>query len=103
MYLFIFSQVSGGTYRITHVVVPKQTGAADSCDTHNEEEVFAFQDANNLITLGWIHVIIFISRIKVVIFQSKVLEVYITHNNSIRLRRLQICFSSNINIYKSLS
>ncbi|OZC09071.1 Mov34/MPN/PAD-1 family protein [Onchocerca flexuosa] len=49
------SLISGGVCRITHAVVPKQTGAADSCDTHNEEEVFAYQDVNNLITLGWIH------------------------------------------------
>lgn len=42
-------------------MVPKQTGAADSCDTHNEEEVFTYQDINNLITLGWIHVICFAS------------------------------------------
>ncbi|VIO86968.1 Uncharacterized protein BM_BM9636 [Brugia malayi] len=49
------SLITGGVCRITHAVIPKQTGAADSCDTHNEEEVFAYQDANNLITLGWIH------------------------------------------------
>ncbi|EJD74925.1 hypothetical protein LOAG_17833 [Loa loa] len=49
------SLISGGVCRITHAVIPKQTGAADSCDTHNEEEVFAYQDVNNLITLGWIH------------------------------------------------
>ncbi|VDK81553.1 unnamed protein product [Litomosoides sigmodontis] len=49
------SLIGGGVCRITHAVVPKQTGAADSCDTYNEEEVFAYQDANNLITLGWIH------------------------------------------------
>uniref|UniRef100_A0A0R3RR83 MPN domain-containing protein n=1 Tax=Elaeophora elaphi TaxID=1147741 RepID=A0A0R3RR83_9BILA len=49
------SLISGGVCRITHAVVPKQTGAADSCDTHNEEEVFAYQDVNNLVTLGWIH------------------------------------------------
>uniref|UniRef100_A0A914S2N5 MPN domain-containing protein n=1 Tax=Parascaris equorum TaxID=6256 RepID=A0A914S2N5_PAREQ len=30
-------------------------GASDSCDTRNEEDVFAYQDAHNLITLGWIH------------------------------------------------
>ncbi|KAM3725494.1 STAM-binding protein-like [Dirofilaria immitis] len=49
------SLISGGICRITHAVIPKQTGAADSCNTHNEEEVFAYQDVNNLITLGWIH------------------------------------------------
>uniref|UniRef100_A0A915PBP6 MPN domain-containing protein n=1 Tax=Setaria digitata TaxID=48799 RepID=A0A915PBP6_9BILA len=49
------SLISGGVCHITHAVIPKQTGAADSCDTYNEEEVFAYQDVNNLITLGWIH------------------------------------------------
>ncbi|CAG9795293.1 unnamed protein product [Diatraea saccharalis] len=41
--------------KITHVVVPKQTGTADSCSTNNEEEIFHYQDQYNLITLGWIH------------------------------------------------
>ncbi|VDN04515.1 unnamed protein product [Thelazia callipaeda] len=49
------SMVSGRSCHITHAVVPKQTGGSDSCDTRNEEEVFAYQDANNLVTLGWIH------------------------------------------------
>ncbi|CAG9538915.1 unnamed protein product [Cercopithifilaria johnstoni] len=49
------SLIGRGVCRITHAVVPKQTGAADTCDTHNEEEVFAYQDLNNLITMGWIH------------------------------------------------
>lgn len=41
--------------KITHVVVPKQTGTPDSCSTNNEEEIFHYQDQHNLITLGWIH------------------------------------------------
>lgn len=41
---------------ITHVIVPKQHGTADSCTTTNEEEIFDIQDQQNLITLGWIHV-----------------------------------------------
>ncbi|XP_039750053.1 STAM-binding protein-like A [Pararge aegeria] len=41
--------------KITHVVVPKQTGTPDSCVTNNEEEIFHYQDQHNLITLGWIH------------------------------------------------
>lgn len=40
---------------ITHVVLPKQSGTSDSCSTMNEEELFDFQDKNNLITVGWIH------------------------------------------------
>lgn len=43
---------------ITHVILPKQHGTSDSCTTTNEEEIFDVQDQKNLITLGWIHVII---------------------------------------------
>ncbi|XP_063532775.1 STAM-binding protein-like A [Cydia strobilella] len=41
--------------KITHVIIPQQTGTADSCSTNNEEDIFLYQDQNNLITLGWIH------------------------------------------------
>lgn len=44
---------------ITHVIVPKQHGTSDSCTTMNEEDIFEIQDQQNLITLGWIHVIFF--------------------------------------------
>ncbi|XP_034939769.1 STAM-binding protein-like A [Chelonus insularis] len=40
---------------ITHLLIPKQSGSSDSCVTHNEEEIFDYQDQHNLITLGWIH------------------------------------------------
>ncbi|OXU28265.1 hypothetical protein TSAR_010956 [Trichomalopsis sarcophagae] len=40
---------------VTHFLIPKQTGSPDSCVTHNEEDIFDFQDQHNLITLGWIH------------------------------------------------
>ncbi|XP_037952533.1 STAM-binding protein [Teleopsis dalmanni] len=42
-------------FYITHVIVPKQQGTADSCNTMHEEEIFDVQDQKNLITLGWIH------------------------------------------------
>lgn len=41
--------------RITHIIIPKQQGTSDSCNTMNEEELFDIQDQFNLITLGWIH------------------------------------------------
>lgn len=41
---------------ITHIIIPKQHGTPDSCNTMNEEEIFEIQDDQNLITLGWIHV-----------------------------------------------
>ena len=48
-------KLSHNSFTITHVVIPKQKGTSDSCLTSSEEEVFEFQDANNLTTLGWIH------------------------------------------------
>ncbi|KAK0157995.1 hypothetical protein PV328_011663 [Microctonus aethiopoides] len=40
---------------VTHLLIPKQSGSSDSCITHNEEEIFDYQDQHSLITLGWIH------------------------------------------------
>ncbi len=47
---------SQNTLRVTHIIVPKQKGNSDSCETVNEEELFDVQDQYDLITLGWIHV-----------------------------------------------
>lgn len=41
---------------VTHLLIPEQAGSPDSCVTHNEEDIFDYQDQHNLITLGWIHV-----------------------------------------------
>lgn len=35
---------------VTHVILPKQSGTSDSCNTMNEEEIFEIQDQLNLIT-----------------------------------------------------
>ncbi len=43
-------------FRVTHIIVPKQKGQSDSCETTHEEELFDAQDKYDLITLGWIHV-----------------------------------------------
>lgn len=43
-------------FTITHVIVPKQHGGPDYCNTENEEELFMIQDQHGLVTLGWIHV-----------------------------------------------
>nr|DBA32124.1 TPA: hypothetical protein GDO54_007867 [Pyxicephalus adspersus] len=42
-------------FTITHVIVPKQCGGPDYCNTENEEDLFLIQDQYGLITLGWIH------------------------------------------------
>ncbi|MEQ2181815.1 hypothetical protein GOODEAATRI_015436 [Goodea atripinnis] len=41
---------------LTHLVIPKQSAGPDFCDMENVEELFGFQDQQNLLTLGWIHV-----------------------------------------------
>ena len=48
-------KMSQDKFTISHLIVPKQTGTADSCTTQGEEELFEIQDKENLITLGWIH------------------------------------------------
>ena len=52
----VFTTQTQNTLRVTHIIVPKQKGNADSCETLNEEELFDVQDQYDLITLGWIHV-----------------------------------------------
>ncbi|XP_062927703.1 AMSH-like protease isoform X1 [Mobula hypostoma] len=42
-------------FMVTHVIIPKQSGGPDYCDTENEEELFTIQNKHGLITLGWIH------------------------------------------------
>ncbi|XP_030319947.1 STAM-binding protein isoform X4 [Calypte anna] len=42
-------------FTITHVIIPKQYGGPDYCNTENEEELFVIQDQHSLVTLGWIH------------------------------------------------
>lgn len=49
-------QLKQNLLNITHVILPKQSGTADSCTTMSEEDLFEVQDQHNLITLGWIHV-----------------------------------------------
>lgn len=44
------------------MIVPKQNGTPDSCTTTNEEEIFDYQDQYNLITIGWIHVCIYLKK-----------------------------------------
>ena len=38
------------------MILPKQRGTPDSCQTLAEEELFEYQDKLDLITVGWIHV-----------------------------------------------
>ncbi|XP_055360416.1 AMSH-like protease isoform X2 [Betta splendens] len=48
-------QLTHNEFVLTHVVIPKQSAGPDFCDMENVEELFSFQDQQNLLTLGWIH------------------------------------------------
>ena len=48
-------RLAGGALVVTHCVVPPQRATADACTVLDELAVFAFHDAHDLITLGWIH------------------------------------------------
>ncbi len=48
-------KLAGNRFSVSHVVVPKQKGTADSCNMFGEEEIWEFQDKHDLLTLGWIH------------------------------------------------
>lgn len=48
-------RLQNNMFCVTHLLIPKQTSTSDSCTTLNEEDLFEFQDSNDLITLGWIH------------------------------------------------
>lgn len=42
-------------WKVSRLLLPQQLGGSDNCDISNEEEIVAYQDTHNLITLGWIH------------------------------------------------
>lgn len=42
-------------FKLTTLIVPKQTSTSDTVAMLNEEEIFAVQDQHDLLTLGWIH------------------------------------------------
>ncbi|KAL9550327.1 hypothetical protein PS6_005600 [Mucor atramentarius] len=44
--------------KITTLIIPKQTGTSDTCTTENEEDLFDIQDKHDLLTFGWIHLML---------------------------------------------
>eukprot|EP01084_Bolivina_argentea_P308861 534170_1 len=42
-------------YTVSHVVIPKQSGDANSCVISNEEEINYSVDCNNMVCVGWVH------------------------------------------------
>ena len=51
----LMARLTRNVFTITHLLIPKQTGTVDTCATTHEEEQFAFQDAHDLLVVGWIH------------------------------------------------
>lgn len=47
--------IKGHQLIITTLLVPKQTGKADTCVMTHEEELFDYCITHDLLTLGWIH------------------------------------------------
>jgi proteasome lid subunit RPN8/RPN11 len=48
-------KLKGGALRITALVIPPQSGAADSCDVQDDLPAFNYMQAEGLMTIGWIH------------------------------------------------
>ena len=42
-------------FRVTHLLLPRQTGHTDSCTMTGVEELLDIHDKENIILLGWIH------------------------------------------------
>ena len=41
-------------FKITHLLIPKQSGTSDSFSTSGEEAIFDYQKKHDLISLGWV-------------------------------------------------
>ncbi|VDP44132.1 unnamed protein product [Soboliphyme baturini] len=48
-----------GTFEVSHLIVPKQSGTSTSCNAEDEKDFFALQIQHDLLQLGWIHVTCF--------------------------------------------
>lgn len=48
-------------FKVTHLIIPKQIATPDTCQALQEIEIYEYQNKNDIITLGWIHV----NRIKI--------------------------------------
>ncbi|EFA80464.1 MPN/PAD-1 domain-containing protein [Heterostelium album PN500] len=47
--------LSNDVFKVTTLIIPKQEGTTDTCNTIEEHELFEYQLENDLLTLGWIH------------------------------------------------
>ncbi|RKP25846.1 hypothetical protein SYNPS1DRAFT_15067 [Syncephalis pseudoplumigaleata] len=47
--------LSRNAFRVTTLIIPKQSATSDTCQTEDEGSLFAELDKRDLMTLGWIH------------------------------------------------
>eukprot|EP01132_Coremiostelium_polycephalum_P009724 gene9724-11940_t len=47
--------LSNDVFKVTTLIIPKQEGTSDTCNTVDEHELVEYQLENDLLTLGWIH------------------------------------------------
>ena len=52
---FLGGKLYQNQFKITHLLIPKQSGTSNSCETINEEDLVDYMEKNDLITLGAIH------------------------------------------------
>ena len=52
---FLSGTISGDQLKVTHLLIPKQSGTSDSCITNNEEEMDEYLEKCDLKILGTIH------------------------------------------------
>eukprot|EP00268_Persea_americana_P024831 TRINITY_DN24216_c0_g1_i2.p1 TRINITY_DN24216_c0_g1~~TRINITY_DN24216_c0_g1_i2.p1 ORF type:complete len:146 (+),score=16.17 TRINITY_DN24216_c0_g1_i2:466-903(+) len=43
------------TFYVTTLIIPKQESTSSTCQTLNEEEIYAVHDEKSLFPVGWIH------------------------------------------------
>ncbi|GAA5823604.1 hypothetical protein JCM3770_003522, partial [Rhodotorula araucariae] len=49
----LLGELRAGAFHVTHLLVPKQEGTADTCAATHDDETFAVQASLGLLTLGW--------------------------------------------------
>ena len=73
---FLTGKLSQNQFKITHLLIPKQSGTADSCVTSGEEAMFDYQEKHDLITLGWVRFFIKFKRACSYKFENSLNNVY---------------------------
>lgn len=51
----LMGTIDADMLQVNHLLIPKQTGGSDRCDTEDEAGIWEFLESKNLLTLGWCH------------------------------------------------